>query len=80
MIVGGVVLFVIGAILAFAVSFAVPGLSLPIIGGILMVAGAVLFIIGLVVTLRGRVTTEHRSVDPAGNASVRQRTTDGEPR
>ncbi|TPW73013.1 DUF6458 family protein [Schumannella sp. 10F1B-5-1] len=80
MIAGGIVLFVIGAILAFAVSFAVPGVSLPIIGAILMVAGVVLFIIGLVATLRGRVTTERRTVDPDGGVRVQQRVTDDEPR
>lgn len=81
MVVGGVVLFVIGAVLAFGVSFAVPGLSLPIIGGILMVAGLVLFLVGLFATLRRRraSTVESTSVDPATGTSVRRSSTDADP-
>jgi len=81
MIVGGILLFVVGAILAFGVSFAVPGVSLPIIGGILMAAGLVIFIVGLVAMLRrrGATTTERTSVDPASGTSVRQTSTDVDP-
>ncbi|MBI5161683.1 MAG: hypothetical protein HY996_09775 [Micrococcales bacterium] len=74
MIVGGVILFVIGAILAFGVSFAVPGIAFPTIGGILMAAGAVLFIVGLVLRLRGTTTTERTSVDPNSGTAVRRTT------
>jgi membrane protein implicated in regulation of membrane protease activity len=81
MVVGGVLLFVVGAILAFGVSFAVPGVSLQIIGGILMVAGVVLFIVGIVAMMRrrGATTVERTSVDPATGDAVRSRTTDVDP-
>jgi len=81
MIVGGILLFVLGAVLAFGVSFAVPGLSLPIIGGILMVAGVVLFIVGLVAMMRrrGATTVERTAVDPATGNSVRSTSTDVDP-
>ena len=81
MVVGGILLFVVGAILAFGVSFAVPGVSLPIIGGILMVAGLVIFVVGLVAMLRrrGATTTERTSVDPATGTRVRQSSTDVDP-
>ena len=81
MVVGGVLLFVVGAILAFGVSIAVPGANLPVIGTILMVAGVVLFIVGLVTTMRrrGATTTERTSVDPATGTRVRQSSTDVDP-
>lgn len=81
MVVGGVLLFVVGAILAFGVSFAVPGVSLPIIGGILMAAGVVLFIVGIVQTTRrrGATTVERASVDPASGTAVRSTTTEVDP-
>ncbi len=81
MIVGGILLLVLGAVLAFGVSFAVPGVSLPIIGGILMAAGLVIFIVGLVAMLRrrGATTTERTSVDPASGTAVRQTSTDVDP-
>jgi hypothetical protein len=44
----GIVLFVIGAILAFAVNVEVEWVNLDLIGYILMAAGAVVFIVGLV--------------------------------
>lgn len=53
----GVVLFVIGAILAFAVDIQNSFISLSTAGTILMIAGAVVFVIGLVLAVRGRRTT-----------------------
>jgi len=81
MIVGGVVLFVIGAILDFAVSFAVPGVAITTIGTILMVAGVVLFVVGLVLSFRrrGATTVQRTNVDPATGSSVRSTTTDVDP-
>lgn len=52
----GVALFVIGAILFFAVRIQVAFIELSTVGLILMVAGAVLFVAALLVTLRGRRT------------------------
>jgi hypothetical protein len=80
-VVGGIILFVIGAICAFGVSFAVPGVSLPIIGGILMVAGLVIFIVGIVAMSRRRGvrSVETTSVDPATGTQVRRSATDVDP-
>jgi protein-S-isoprenylcysteine O-methyltransferase Ste14 len=73
----GVVLFVIGAILAFAVHVQVSFISLFTVGTILMVAGAVVFVIGLVLALRGRrtVTTARTATDPTTAQGVTERTT-----
>ena len=73
----GIVLFVIGAILAFAVNVDLGGaIDLHLIGYILMGAGVIVFIIGLVLMFRKRqsVTTVHNGVD-ANGASVTQRRT-----
>jgi hypothetical protein len=75
----GVVLFVIGAILVFALDFdVVPGLNIDMVGYILMVAGAIVFVIGLVAMFRRRsaVTTSTVGADPATGARVEQRVTD----
>ena len=72
----GVVLFVIGAILAFAIHLNNAVVSLQLIGYILMAAGVVVFVLGLVFTLRKRqsVTTVTSGVDADGR-SVNQRHT-----
>ncbi|MBW1639297.1 MULTISPECIES: DUF6458 family protein [Microbacterium] len=56
----GIVLFVIGAILTFAIDIDVQGVDLDMIGYILMGAGAVAFLIGLILLLvrRGRPRAE----------------------
>ncbi|MFD5213679.1 DUF6458 family protein [Microbacterium sp. NPDC058345] len=61
----GIVLFVIGAILAFAVNVEVEWANLDMIGYILMGAGAVAFLIGLIMLLvrRNRTTVDGRVVD-----------------
>ncbi|MCM3778922.1 MULTISPECIES: DUF6458 family protein [Microbacterium] len=55
----GVVLFVIGAILVFALNIQVDWVNLDMVGYILMAAGALVFIIGLIllVARRGRRDT-----------------------
>ncbi|HTL40245.1 MAG TPA: DUF6458 family protein [Pseudolysinimonas sp.] len=77
----GVVLFVIGAILTFALNFETGWVNLDLIGIILMVAGAVTFIVGLVLMTRRRsaVTTSRTGVDPASGERVTQRATDVDP-
>jgi len=73
----GIVLFVIGAVLTFAIGVDVWGaINLDLIGYIFMGAGFVVFVIGLVFMLRKRqsVTTVHSGVDASG-ASVTQRKT-----
>jgi Domain of unknown function (DUF6458) len=72
----GIALFVIGAILAFAVKIPNSFVSLPLIGYILMGAGVVVFIIGLAFLLRRRSsTTTVRSGVNANGEQVQQRST-----
>jgi protein-S-isoprenylcysteine O-methyltransferase Ste14 len=70
----GAVLFVIGAILAFAVHVSVGFISLSTVGYILMVAGIIVFVVGLILALRGRrtVTTSRSGVDGTGERVTRQ--------
>jgi hypothetical protein len=58
---GGIFLIVVGAILAFAVSDAVQGVDLAMIGYICMAAGVLTVIIALVVNAQ-RTNTSHREV------------------
>jgi protein-S-isoprenylcysteine O-methyltransferase Ste14 len=78
----GVVLFVIGAILAFAVHVQTAFISLSTVGDILMAAGIVVFVIGLALAVRGRrtVTTARTDVaDPAAPRTVRRTTRSSDP-
>ncbi|MFJ4167242.1 DUF6458 family protein [Microbacterium sp. NPDC089698] len=54
----GIVLFVIGAILEFALNIQVSWVDLHLVGYILMIAGAVVFLLSLILMLtrRGRRT------------------------
>ena len=62
----GVVLFVIGAILVFALNFETEFVNLDMIGYIMMAAGAVVLLLGLVFLFRRRSTEQvTRTVDPA---------------
>jgi hypothetical protein len=72
----GIGLFVIGAILAFAIHLNNAVVSLQLIGYILMAAGVVVFILGLVFMLRKRqsVTTVTSGVDADGRAVDQRRT------
>jgi membrane-bound ClpP family serine protease len=72
----GIGLFVVGAILAFAIHLPNNVVTLPLIGYILMAAGVVVFIIGLVFMLRKRqsVTTVTSGVDADGRAVDQRRT------
>ncbi|WP_404475777.1 DUF6458 family protein [Microbacterium aerolatum] len=73
----GIVLFVIGAILAFAINVEVEWANLDLIGYILMGAGAVVFIIGLVLVARRRQTNSvtQTSVDPGSGSQTTRRST-----
>jgi membrane-bound ClpP family serine protease len=78
----GIVLFVIGAILAFALNLHVAWIDIHLVGYILMVAGIVGVIIGVVLIFRRRQTidTTRSAVDPASGERVVRRTTDsGDP-
>jgi len=73
----GIFLFVVGAILRFAVNVQVTWINLQLVGDFLMGAGVVVAIIGIVLLLRKRssVTTVRTAVDPASGDSVASRET-----
>jgi uncharacterized membrane protein SirB2 len=72
----GIVLVVIGAILAFALNVQVDWIDLHLVGYILMIAGAVGIILGIVLLSRRRrsVATTRTAVDPATGERVTRRT------
>ena len=77
----GVVRFVIGAILVFALNFDLGGVvNIDVIGYILMVAGAIVFVIGLVALFRRRsaVTTSTTGADPVSGARVTKNVTEAD--
>lgn len=71
----GIFLFVVGAVLTFAVNVQVDWINLDLVGYLLMGAGVVITIIGVALLVRRRsaVTTE-RTVTPAGE-TVAERST-----
>ncbi|MFB7890989.1 DUF6458 family protein [Microbacterium sp. NPDC056044] len=73
----GIVLFAIGAIIAFALNVQVDWVNLDMLGYILMGAGVVIFLVGLVLMMRRRRSDviTHTAVDPASDAQVTRRTT-----
>lgn len=73
----GIVLFAIGAILAFAVNVEVEWVNLDMIGYILMGAGAVVFIIGIILLARRRQseTVTRTEMDPTAGEQVRRQRT-----
>jgi uncharacterized membrane protein len=73
----GIALFVIGAILAFAVNLQVDFVDLRLIGYILMGAGFLIFVLGLVLMARKRqsVSETRSAVDPASGEAIQRRTT-----
>lgn len=73
----GIALFVIGAILTFAINLDVAWADLDLIGYILMAAGIVVFIISLVLVLRKRSSVETvRHVDNSGERITQHETRD----
>ena len=70
----GIVLFVIGAILTFALNIQVDWADLDLIGYILMGAGVIVFLVGIILLARRRrtdvVTRTEGTVD-GGNATRR---------
>ena len=74
----GVVLFVIGAILVFALNFETEVVNLDMVGYILMGAGFIVFVIGLVLLARRRqaVTTSRTGTDAVTGERVEQRVTE----
>lgn len=71
-IVGGIILFVLGAIVSFALEVSVPGVDSGVLGTILMVAGAVLFVVGLLLMLRSRRTVVNTESAPGRSVSERR--------
>ncbi len=73
----GIFLFVVGAILTFALNFDVEWIDLDLVGYLLMGAGVVIAIIGLALLARRRsVTTTHTSTDPVTGERVTRRSDD----
>ena len=71
----GIFLFVVGAILVWAVNIQVEMVNLDLIGYILMGAGALIFVLGLVLLTRRRssISTTRSAVDPvSGERTVQQ--------
>jgi membrane protein implicated in regulation of membrane protease activity len=73
----GIFLFVIGAILAFAIHVQLAWVSLTLVGYLLMGAGIVVFVISLLLVLRRRssVVTTRSAVDPNSGERVEQHET-----
>jgi hypothetical protein len=76
----GVVLFVIGAILAFALNFDAGFIDLALVGYILMGAGVVVFIIGIALMTRRRasVSESRTAADPVSGERVTRRVTESD--
>jgi membrane protein implicated in regulation of membrane protease activity len=74
----GIFLFVVGAILAFALNVQVDWIDLDLVGYLLMGAGFVITMIGIALLVRRRQsTTTQRTVrEPGSNATVTERRTD----
>ncbi|WP_217183841.1 DUF6458 family protein [Streptomyces sp. AC495_CC817] len=72
----GVVLFVIGAILVYAVNVEVDWVNLDMVGYILMGAGVIVFLVGIVLLARRRRTesVSRTVVDPATGQPTTHRT------
>jgi hypothetical protein len=68
----GIFLFVVGAILTFAINVSVSWVNLDLVGYLLMGAGVVVFLVSLVLVLRRRssLVTTRSAVDPASNERV----------
>ncbi|MDH6181527.1 membrane-bound ClpP family serine protease [Microbacteriaceae bacterium SG_E_30_P1] len=77
----GIALFVIGAILAFAVNLENSVVDLDMVGYLLMGAGTIVFLIGIILLVRKRqtVTTVQSGVDPSTGAGVTERRTASTP-
>lgn len=73
----GIFLFVIGAILAFAIQVQLAWVDLALVGYLLMGAGLVVFVISLILVLRRRssTVTTRSAVDPNSGERVEQHET-----
>ena len=64
---GSIALFVIGAVLRFAVTVDVQGINLDVVGIIMMIGGVVGFIVGLLLLQRQRGGRSARPVEGPGD-------------
>lgn len=73
----GILLFVIGAILTFALNIQVDWVNLDLVGYILMGAGVVIVLVGIVLLLRRRRSdvVTRSAVDPVAGERVTRRST-----
>lgn len=73
----GIFLFIVGAILTFAINISVSWVNLDLVGYLLMGAGIVVFIISLVLVLRRRssIITTRSAVDPNSGERIEQHET-----
>lgn len=73
----GIFVFVVGAILAFAINIQVTWINLQFVGYLLMGAGIVIFIISLVLVMKRRssLITTRTAVDPSNGEQVVQHET-----
>ncbi|MFF1632253.1 DUF6458 family protein [Leifsonia sp. NPDC058248] len=73
----GIFVFVVGAILAFAITAEISWIDLRLVGYILMGAGLVIFVLSLIFTLRRRrsTVTTRAGIDPATGERIDERST-----
>ena len=73
----GIFLFVVGAIVAFALNFTVTWVNLSMIGSLLMGAGVLIFLISLVTVFKKRSSsvTTRTAVDPDRGEKVTEHET-----
>jgi hypothetical protein len=71
----GIFLFVVGAILVWALNIQVDWIDIDFVGYLMMGAGALVFILGLVLLTRKRssVSTTRSGVDPVSGERIVQR-------
>ncbi|MCU1556075.1 MAG: hypothetical protein JWN09_70 [Microbacteriaceae bacterium] len=76
----GIFLFVVGAILTFALNIQVTWINLDLVGYLLMGAGVVVFLISIILVARKRqtVSTTRTAVDPTGTEKVTEKETRGD--
>jgi Domain of unknown function (DUF6458) len=77
----GIFLFVVGAVLTFALNVTLDWINLDLVGYLFMGAGIVVVIIGLVLMMRRRtsVVTERSAVDANSGERVTERATKTDP-
>ena len=77
----GIFLFVVGAVLTFALNVSLDWINLDLVGYLFMGAGIVVVIIGLIMLMRRRssVVTEHTNVDAASGERITERASKTDP-